>query len=154
MPCSLPQISFERDTVVSQNNEYEILQLLMSDCRVRLTNYASESHTPLLCLPMPGSRVHGVNVLYICLPGSVLMDDVVPGTMEELTKSLQRNDLSPRERLATRLLLSEQRILQGTVDAVRRCAFQLSSSMKLQYKLHATDCFVAKRVTRLLSVAH
>ena len=40
--------------------------------------------------------------------------------MEDNVKKLQRRDLSTRERLATRLLLSEQRILQRTVDAIRR----------------------------------
>ena len=35
-------------------------------------------------------------------------------------KKLQRPGLSVRERLSTRLCLSEKRILQGTVDAVRR----------------------------------
>ena len=37
--AQLALISFERDTVVSQNNEYEILQLMMGDCRERLAAY-------------------------------------------------------------------------------------------------------------------
>lgn len=42
------------------------------------------------------------------------------GSIEDNTKKLQRKDLSRKERLATRLLISEQKILQGTVDAVRK----------------------------------
>lgn len=36
------QVSFERDVIISQNNEYEILQLMMSDCRERLSQYPGE----------------------------------------------------------------------------------------------------------------
>ena len=35
----MPQVSFDRDVIISQNNEYEILQLMMSDCRERLSQY-------------------------------------------------------------------------------------------------------------------
>ncbi len=37
-------------------------------------------------------------------------------------KILQRRELPPRERLAARLRLAEKRILQSTLDAVRRQA--------------------------------
>ena len=37
-------------------------------------------------------------------------------------KLLQRGGLGPRERLAARLRLAEKRILQSTMDAVRRRA--------------------------------
>lgn len=33
------QVSFEQDVVLSQMNEYEVLQLLMGDCRERLAAY-------------------------------------------------------------------------------------------------------------------
>ena len=36
-------------------------------------------------------------------------------------KLLQQRDLSSEARLAARLRLSEKRILQSTLDAVRRC---------------------------------
>ncbi len=38
-------MSFDRDVVISQNNEYEILQLMMGDCRERLSNYPGMPHT-------------------------------------------------------------------------------------------------------------
>lgn len=41
---SLPpssQVSFEQDIILSQMNEYEVLQLLMGDCRERLAVYSS-----------------------------------------------------------------------------------------------------------------
>ncbi len=47
------------------------------------------------------------------------------GTAEEEVKILQRPELSEEERLAARLRLSEKRILQGTMDAVRRCSLSL-----------------------------
>lgn len=39
------QVNFEEDTVVSQPNEYEVLQLLMADMRDRLTAYPGVQHT-------------------------------------------------------------------------------------------------------------
>ena len=41
-------------------------------------------------------------------------------------KLLQQRDLSAEARLAARLRLAEKRILQSTLDAVRRCALQLA----------------------------
>ena len=77
-----PQVSFDADVELSQMNEYEILQLLMGDCRDKLSAYGP--------------------------------------SIEEETKSLQSPDLTPRERLATKLRLGEMQIVQKTVDAVRR----------------------------------
>ena len=34
---------------------------------------------------------------------------------------LQRGGMEPKERLAARLRLAEKRIVQGTMDGVRRC---------------------------------
>ena len=42
MRTCVVQVSFERDVIISQNNEYEILQLMMSDCRERLSQYPGE----------------------------------------------------------------------------------------------------------------
>lgn len=42
------------------------------------------------------------------------------GDMEADVKALQNEGLPVRERLAHRLLLAEKRILQGTLDNVRR----------------------------------
>ena len=43
------------------------------------------------------------------------------GSIEDNVKKLQRRDLSVKESLATRVQIAEQKILQGTVDAIRRC---------------------------------
>jgi hypothetical protein len=37
--CLPTQVSFDQDIVLSQMNEYEILQLLMGDCREKLQVY-------------------------------------------------------------------------------------------------------------------
>ena len=47
------------------------------------------------------------------------------GTAEDDVKILQQRDLSTEERLAARLRLAEKKILQTTLDAVRRCAQEL-----------------------------
>lgn len=36
------QVNFEQDSVVSQANEYEVLQLLLADMRDRLTAYPGD----------------------------------------------------------------------------------------------------------------
>ncbi len=40
-PALFAKVSFESDVVVSQMNEYEVLQLLMGDCRERLQEYST-----------------------------------------------------------------------------------------------------------------
>ena len=47
--AQLALISFERDTIISQNNEYEILQLMMGDCRERLAEYEGVQDRCQLC---------------------------------------------------------------------------------------------------------
>lgn len=39
MAAGMLQVSLEDDVVLSQANEYEILQLLLGECRDRLTSY-------------------------------------------------------------------------------------------------------------------
>ena len=80
--AALASVSFDADVIVSPANEYEVLQLLLNECKERLTTYG--------------------------------------GSAEDDTKLLQDPKLSPRARLAARLRLGEKRILQGTLDAVRR----------------------------------
>lgn len=45
-----PQVNFEQDVIISQMNEYEVLQLLMGDCREGLAAYKTsmEDDTKLL----------------------------------------------------------------------------------------------------------
>ncbi|KAK9917898.1 hypothetical protein WJX75_009348 [Coccomyxa subellipsoidea] len=81
-PALLAKVSFEQDIILNPVNEYEVLQLLLGECRDRLTSYA--------------------------------------GSAEEDLKILQRGGLSPEARVAARLRMAEKRILQGTLDAVRR----------------------------------
>lgn len=45
------------------------------------------------------------------------------GSVEEDVKLLQRPGLTAQERLAARLRKAEKAILQGTLDAVRRCVY-------------------------------
>lgn len=42
------QVDFEQDSVVSQANEYEVLQLLLADMRDRLTAYPGDRLCPCL----------------------------------------------------------------------------------------------------------
>ncbi|KAG2498938.1 hypothetical protein HYH03_003128 [Edaphochlamys debaryana] len=81
-PGLMAKISFEKDIELSQMNEYEILQILMGDCRERLAVY--------------------------------------PKSYEEDVKIAQQRDLNPRERIAVKLRLAERKILNATMDAVRR----------------------------------
>ena len=53
------QANLDRDVIVSPANEYEVLQLLLSDCRDRLTNFNSEptfSRSPDLSSSMVPAR--------------------------------------------------------------------------------------------------
>lgn len=49
----LASVSFSKDTVVSQMNEYEILQLLMGDCRERLAQYKNNAEEDTKMLQDP-----------------------------------------------------------------------------------------------------
>jgi hypothetical protein len=42
MHASALQVSFEQDIIISQANEYEVLQLLLGECRERLMAYEGE----------------------------------------------------------------------------------------------------------------
>ena len=37
---SIVQVTFDKDIILSQANEYEVLQLLLGECKTRLGNYA------------------------------------------------------------------------------------------------------------------
>ncbi|CAL5229330.1 g12636 [Coccomyxa viridis] len=78
----LAKVTFDKDVILSPANEYEVLSLLLGECKTRLGSYA--------------------------------------GTAEDDVKLLQQRDLSAEERLAARLRLAEKRVLQSTLDAVRR----------------------------------
>ena len=50
----LTQVSFESDVVLSQMNEYEVLQLLMGDCRERLSAYRNSLEEDIKAMQQEG----------------------------------------------------------------------------------------------------
>ena len=46
-------MSFEDDVVLSQMNEYEVLQLLMGDCRERIAAYSTNAEDEVKLLQRP-----------------------------------------------------------------------------------------------------
>lgn len=80
-PALFAKVSFEKDVELSQMNEYEILQLLMGDCRERLQAYTLST--------------------------------------EEDVKLAQQRNLDAKQRLAVKLRLSEKKIINATMEAVR-----------------------------------
>ncbi len=98
-------------------NEYEVLQLLMGDCRERLAEYQLnleeeikmsqvKCHEFLLHVKASWRDVHHHHCRFqqmLTLSSSIL----------------QRQDLDIKERLAIKLRLSEKRIISATMDAVR-----------------------------------
>lgn len=75
-------------------------------------------------------------------PGE-LFDMPRVGDMEADVKALQNEGLPVRERLAHRLLLAEKRILQGTLDNVRRCVL----ASLLRASLSTGVCVLMPRVS-------
>lgn len=67
--------------MISQMNEYEVLQLVLGECRVRLSGYQESAESDI--------------------------------------KTLQREDISEKQRLATQLVFGEKQILQVTFNV--RC---------------------------------
>ena len=200
------QVSFEQDIILNPVNEYEVLQLLLGECRDRLTSYAGtctflasllyvaqgsrqltgclagvvqESIMPMATLLLPhlqdlseysfqaakGGLLHLVHPVFVtvggystrynysrCIwwvEGQLGLSKSDPwihysfvlgarpvrecacigahaGSAEEDLKILQQARLSEEERVAARLRMAEKRILQGTLDAVRRCGRALS----------------------------
>ncbi|KAI8470254.1 MAG: rubisco small subunit N-methyltransferase [Monoraphidium minutum] len=52
-PALFAKVSFESDSVISQMNEYEVLQLLMGDCREKLAEYSSSLEEEIKELQSP-----------------------------------------------------------------------------------------------------
>lgn len=75
------KIVFDKDLIVSEANEYEVLTLLLTECRNRLSNFEQS------------------------------LDDNV--------RLLNRKDISPKERVAAKLRVCEQKILTNTMSALR-----------------------------------
>ena len=68
-------------------------------------------------------------------------------------KILQQRDLTAEQRLAARLRLAEKRVLQSTLDAVRRCA-DVQPWNCLSARSHAIEfaLLTAKYMDRTVSV--
>ncbi|KAH7299686.1 hypothetical protein KP509_24G024400 [Ceratopteris richardii] len=79
-PALLAKITFEKDVIVNEANEYEVLTLLLSDCRNRLSNFEQSSDENL---------------------------------------QLLNKDTSSRERVAAKLRVCQQKILNSTMTALR-----------------------------------
>jgi histone-lysine N-methyltransferase SETD3 len=52
-PAALASVSFDADTVISPANEYEVLQLLLGECKERLTAYSGSAEDDAKLLQNP-----------------------------------------------------------------------------------------------------
>lgn len=73
--ASTIQVSFEQDVVLSQMNEYEVLQLLMGDCRERLAAYQMSleeeiKHNQVLVQDIGYTRCYSATECLGCSGGS------------------------------------------------------------------------------------
>lgn len=77
----IAKIAFDKDIIVNEANEYEVLTLLLTECRNRLSNFDRS------------------------------LDDEIG--------LLNSKDISPKERVAAKFRVCEQRILSNTMAALR-----------------------------------
>jgi hypothetical protein len=70
--AQLAKLSFDKDVIISPENEYEVLQLVMADLRERLQGYLNNAVRVLL-LPPPLSMPCGVPAFAVALTGAVKM---------------------------------------------------------------------------------
>lgn len=101
------RVSFDADVIVSQMNEYEVLQLLMGDCRERLSAY--ETTLEEECKLLQGQAQE--------MGAAAAKKKGAAEGVEEDAKAAERR---ARERLAARLRAAEKAVLSATTDAVRR----------------------------------
>lgn len=106
LPCSpAPQINFEQDTIVSQENEYEILQLMMGDLRDRWGPGASWGALALpgvlwlAGMPLPSGDQHDPSFP----PPTACRLQAYASEYDDDVKDLQRRDLTPQQRLAAQV---------------------------------------------------
>jgi histone-lysine N-methyltransferase SETD3 len=118
------RVSFDADVVVSQMNEYEVLQLLMGDCRERLGAYAGgtlEEECKVLQRQAQemGQRARDKGAAAAKGPGGAgaAAGGAGAGAEAEAEAEAERR---ARERLAARLRAAEKAVLSATTDAVRR----------------------------------
>jgi histone-lysine N-methyltransferase SETD3 len=108
------RVSFDADVIVSQMNEYEVLQLLMGDCRERLGAYASTLEEECKLLQGQAQEMAQQAAQQAKKAGNNA------GQQQEDQAQLLIQEKSARERLAARLRASEKAVLSATTDAVRR----------------------------------
>ena len=74
--CVAAQANLQEDVLVNQNNEYEVLQLLLAECRDRLTAYGSEvpkaQYCTMGCVLWPSWQYPAVPPGHLWLIASVL----------------------------------------------------------------------------------
>jgi len=137
------RVSFEADVIVSQVNEYEVLQLLMGDCRDRLSAYdtALEEECKYLQgqaqemtaaaragggVGLGGGIGGGVGALAGVLGGGGVGNKAAAAAAAGGADGSGGGDVNSdaerraRERLAARLRAAEKAVLSATTDAVRR----------------------------------
>jgi protein-histidine N-methyltransferase len=107
-PAQFARVSFDADVVVSQMNEYEVLQLLMGDCRERLSAYEGGTLEEE-CKLLQGQSQEMMAAASGKGKGGAV---AAGGDAEQQRRAL--------ERLAARLRASEKAVLSATTDAVRR----------------------------------
>ncbi len=134
------QVSFDRDVIISPANEYEVLQLLMGDCRDLLSAYQGAPGTCCLqtqCFSSWSCRDSASDPPEVC-PPSLKKDFAIcsAGNIEEDMKLLQGRELSDVERLAVVLRLQEKRVAQVRPPPCRPEAMVTVSRLaQLEYKL-------------------
>ena len=76
LPIVAVQVTFEQDVVLSQANEYEVLQLLLGDMRDRLTSFEGAHWLEMATKACPlGSSLQAslADVAPLCAPAASLM---------------------------------------------------------------------------------
>lgn len=84
-PGELARVNFKRDNMVSTSNEYEVLMILMSECRDRLTAYETDLEEDYK-LSMRGSKMSAEERLALDLRLSE--KKILRGTMDALRRRL------------------------------------------------------------------
>lgn len=107
-PAQFARVSFDADVIVSQMNEYEVLQLLMGDCRERLAAYDGTLEEE--CKMLQGQAQEMMSKARS--KGAGAAGGAADGDQEQQRLAI--------ERLAARLRASEKAVLSATTDAVRR----------------------------------
>lgn len=102
------KVTFRSDVVVSESNEYEVLMLMLGDCKERLTAYPQTLEDDLRTLNFSQAPSQPPNRGLFSSRGE-----------ETSSEEAARSVAASKERLAAQLRVSEKRILENTITAVR-----------------------------------